>query len=84
MGDIDILHLKVYNSKCQEVLKRKAVVTMKHNDRNKEVENMTNKQTLGLLEAIKIIAELASTTDEVIQAIDRIQGKIKEPTPTTK
>lgn len=57
---------------------------MKHNDRKHEVKNMTNKQAAGLLEAIKIIAEKATTKEEVIEAIDRIQDKMKEPTPTTK
>ena len=57
---------------------------MEHNDRMNEVKNMTNRQAAGLLEAIKIIAEKAKSTEEVIEAIDRIQDKIKEPTPTTK
>ena len=33
---------------------------------------------------LKIIAEKAGTTEEVIEAIERIQDKMKEPTPTTK
>ena len=57
---------------------------MKHDDRKREVKSMTNKQTTGLLEAIKIIAEKAQTKEEVIEAIERIQDKMKEPTPTTK
>lgn len=40
---------------------------------------MSNAETLGLLEAIKIITERAETTKEVIEAIERIQDKIKEP-----
>jgi hypothetical protein len=63
---------------------RKAVVTMKHNDKKHEVHDMTNKQTDGFLEAIKIIAEKSETKEEVIEAIKRIQDKMKEPTPTTK
>lgn len=58
---------------------------MKHNDKkHDEVKNMTNKQVNGLLEAIKIIAEMAETPEVVIKAIDRIQDKIKEPTPAKK
>lgn len=57
---------------------------MKHNDDKNEVMNMTNRQAAGLLEALKIIAEKADTTEEVIEAIERIQDKMKEPTPTTK
>lgn len=57
---------------------------MEHNDKMNEVETMTNGETLGLLEAIKIITERANDKAEVIEAIERIQGKIKEPTPTTK
>lgn len=57
---------------------------MKHNDRTNEVTNMTNRQAAGLLEALKIIAEKADTKEEVIEAIKRIQDKMKEPTPTTK
>lgn len=49
-----------------------------------EVTSMTNKQTLGLLEALKIITEKADAMEEVIEAIERIQDKMKEPTPTTK
>lgn len=41
-------------------------------------ENMTNLQTAALLEAIKIITENAKSTEEVIKAIERIQGTIKE------
>ena len=63
---------------------RKAVDTMKHDDRMNEVTNMTNRQAAGLLEALKIIAEKAETKEEVIEAIGRIQDKMKEPTPTTK
>lgn len=57
---------------------------MEHNDRTNEVEAMTNGETLGLLEAIKIITERADDKSEVIEAIERIQGKIKEPTSGTK
>lgn len=57
---------------------------MKHIDQMNEVKNMTNRQTDGLLEALKIIAEKADSTEEVIEAIERIQNKMKEPTPTTK
>lgn len=57
---------------------------MKQNDQMNEVKNMTNRQTDGLLEALKIIAEKADSTEEVIEAIERIQNKMKEPTPTTK
>ena len=57
---------------------------MEHNDMTNEVETMTNGETLGLLEAIKIITERADDKTEVIEAIERIQGKIKEPTSGTK
>lgn len=56
---------------------------MEHNDQTKEVESMTNGETVGLLEAIKIIAEKAESTEEVIEAVERIQGKIKEPNAQT-
>lgn len=56
---------------------------MELNDTN-EVKTMTNGETLGLLEAIKIITERANDKAEVIEAIERIQGKIKEPTSCTK
>lgn len=57
---------------------------MNHNDNKNEVMNMTNRQMDGLLEALKIIAEKADSKEEVIEAIERIQSKMKEPTPTTK
>ena len=57
---------------------------MKQDDKQNEVREMTNRQAAGLLEALKIIAEKATTTNEVIEAIERIQDKMKEPTPTTK
>ena len=57
---------------------------MKHIDQTNEVLNMTNRQTDGLLEALKIITEKADSKEEVIKAIERIQNKMKEPTPTTK
>ena len=52
---------------------------MVSNDRLKEVDAMSNAETLGLLKAIKIITERAETTREVIEAVERIQDKIKEP-----
>lgn len=54
-----------------------------NNDEN-EVETMTNGETLALLEAVKIIIERADTKEEEIEAINRIQSKIKEPTSRTK
>ena len=51
---------------------------MEHIDEMNEVKAMTNGETLGLLEAIKIITERADSKAEVIEAIERIQGKIKE------
>ena len=57
---------------------------MNHNDNKNEVMNMTNRQMDGLLEALKIIAEKADSKEEVIEAIERIQSKMKEPTPPTK
>lgn len=57
---------------------------MENIDKAKEVEGMTNGEAAGLLEAIKIITERAEKKEEVIEAIERIQGKIKEPTSCTK
>lgn len=57
---------------------------MERNDEMNEVETMTNGEANGLLEAIKIIAERADDTSEVVRAIERIQSKIKEPTSSTK
>lgn len=54
-----------------------------NNDEN-EAETMTNCETLALLEAVKIIIERADTKEEEIEAINRIQSKIKEPTSRTK
>jgi hypothetical protein len=50
---------------------------MKNNQ--KEVKNMTNKQTKALLEAIKIIVENAKDTEEIKKALERIQSSL-EPT----
>ena len=52
---------------------------MENNDKLKKDPGMTNRQAVGLLEAIKIIAEQSKTTDEVIAAINRIQERISEP-----
>ena len=49
----------------------------------KEVDSVTKNEvrvmTLGLLEAVKIIAEKAENAYEVAIAIQRIQDKIEEP-----
>lgn len=42
-----------------------------------EVQNMTNKQTKALLEAIKIIAENAKDTEEIKKALERIQSSLE-------
>lgn len=55
-----------------------------NNDEMNEVETMTNGEMLALLEAVKIIIEKADTKEEEIEAINRIQSKIKEPTSCTK
>lgn len=55
-----------------------------NNDEMNEVETMTNGETLALLEAVKIIIERADTKEEEIEAINRIQDKLKGPTPCTK
>ena len=62
---------------------------MEHIDMTKEEEPMNSAEAVlrafeGTLEAIKIITERANNKEEVIEAIERIQGKIKEATPTTK
>ena len=49
---------------------------MKNNDH--EVQTMTNKQTAALIEAIKIIQELASP-EELKSALDRIQSTLEQP-----
>ena len=54
------------------------------NNNENEAETMTNGETLALLEALKIIIERAETKEEEIEAINRIQSKIKEPTSRTK
>ena len=51
---------------------------MENIDKNKELFEMSEEQTVGLLEAIKIIAEKADTTEEIVEAIKRIQGEIKK------
>lgn len=48
-------------------------------NKKQEVQRMTNKQTLALIEAIKIITEKAETLEEVKNALDRIQGVLKNP-----
>ena len=65
-------------------VRQKGGDTMERNDEMNEVETMTNGEANGLLEAIKIIAERADDTAEVVRAIERIQSKIKEPTSRTK
>ena len=47
-------------------------------NKNQEVHNMTNKQTLALIEAIKIITEKSETLEEVKNALDRIQGVLEK------
>lgn len=44
-----------------------------------EVHQMTNKQTLALIESIKIIVEKSETKEEIKNALDRIQGVLKNP-----
>ena len=52
---------------------------MNKNTDNKE-KNMTDKQSLMLLEAIKIIAKKSETIEEVIEAIEKIEEKgLKKP-----
>ena len=51
---------------------------MENIDKNKELFEMSEEQTVGLLEAIKIIAEKADTTEEIVEAIKRIQCEIKK------
>ena len=43
-----------------------------------EVHEMTNKQTSALIEAIKIIQELA-TPEQLKSALDRIQSTLEQP-----
>lgn len=44
-----------------------------------EVNGMTNKQAQALIEAIKIIAEKSKDTEEIKNALDRIQDVLKNP-----
>ena len=44
---------------------------------NEVQEAMTNNQAIGLIEAIKIIAEKAETTEEIKDALGRIQDAMK-------
>lgn len=46
--------------------------------KKKEEQRMTNKQTDALLESIKIIAENAKSTKEIIKALERIQGRLEQ------
>lgn len=41
-------------------------------------DTMTNRETAALLEAIRIIAERATSPADIIQAIDRIMAKLGE------
>lgn len=45
--------------------------------KKKEVRGMTDKQFLAHLEALKIIAEQAKSAEDVKNALDRIQGVVK-------
>lgn len=47
-------------------------------NKKQEVHNMTNKQTLALIEAIKIITEKSETLEEVKNALDRIQSVLEQ------
>lgn len=44
-----------------------------------EVNEMTNLETSALIEAIKIIAEKAESIEEIKNALDRIQSILKKP-----
>ena len=41
-------------------------------------EAMTNKELASYLEALKIIVQSASSTTEIIEAIEKLQSKLKE------
>lgn len=47
-------------------------------NKNQEVHSMTNKQTMALIEAIKIITEKSETLEEVENALDRIQSVLEQ------
>lgn len=47
----------------------------KHPENNK----MTNQQTAALLEAVKIIVENTPDDEKKLEAIERIQDKLKNP-----
>ena len=47
-------------------------------NKNQEDRNMTNKQTIALIESIKIIAEKSETLEEVKNALDRIQSVLEQ------
>lgn len=50
----------------------------------KEVRELTDKQLLAYLEALKIIAEQMKSAEEVKNALDRIQGVMKTSTKSGK
>ena len=52
--------------------------------RKKEVRGMTDKQFLAHLETLKIIAEQAKSVEDVKNALDRIQGVVKNNTKSGK
>ena len=53
---------------------------MTDNKPNPRGQQMSNKQSAALLEAVKIIIELSPTKDDSIQYIERIQSQLKEKT----
>lgn len=55
-----------------------------NDDKRNEVDGITNEQYYSNLEAILTFAEETRDIDKVIALIKRMQGKQKEPTPTTK
>ena len=45
---------------------------------NKKVDRMTNGELNSYLEAIKIIAQNAKTTEEIVKAIIQLQERLQE------
>ena len=47
--------------------------------KNREVTSMSNKQLAAFLESLKIIAEQTNDPQQIKNALERIQGVLKNP-----
>ena len=57
---------------------------MEHNDREREHDEMTEREFLAIMKAIRLLAEKAESTEEFLKEFDDITGIKKEPTSCTK